>query len=786
MTLQLNNKKLKILALQLKGIDVNRIKKIWFILFILFLQNKISYTMEDSDLSIFPDISVPILRNELEIRSEQLILDSIVTLEMQFFIWKAIHPDYMFSINKESKKTAYQENFKTNPGIITEIKKNSSIKKEALHAALEAIRIAKFTAAIDVAYDNPTYLFFAPQLSSTFLIPSINQELIEKLNEYEKEIKAKLSEITGINPFNILWSWIPQGISNLFFTNQYHQTLSKNYNLQGYTSYSDTEMATIIKANDYKQKTNPKEAANLLWKQCLVAQNNYKHLYKKQNHISPIYIYDEIADFNEFCHITINNNRISNSTKHIELLQTRKAVQTALFIANKNSVFYLGYILPTIITQYLDGVIEQLMIYDQKLSNLCKDPRYGATADDIWVDTILTRISYAAAGIAITAAIVTDYQYGFGTSAKWLYDGLFNNKNTQNSQINSNQAISTNHQEQIKQAKQDLEQAKKAERKIYEEEIALKKAELDTILTQEKIEKQNLEKQKQEILTINNQLNKIIYQYPDNLKSKSTVRKDQDHIRTYIQNQKDLTTALKEAEKSLQMLEKQNFADSKLQAALIRDVNQKKLEIAQYKTTLDMLQEKNNIEKNIEITEKNLFEIKNKADTKKNELTKTEKEYNNKIDLFNNWKGLQIPQITNQNADTINLTEKEKIIENLEKNLIAPIEQIIKSDEPIKILTTFEQFKETITPKKEETSFLFEKAIQQAQKENNMITEQGASHPTYDPHAIEKTDLFKHHKDHTQLHNVGIKNENLSAIDSNLIYNPYEKNQMAYHLPPAA
>lgn len=299
---------------------------------------------------------------------------------------------------------------------------NDQLQKNALQAALEAVRLAKFVAALDVAYANPEYLFFAPHWNTKFLMPAFDSELKQELDEYETAIKQNLPDE------GFLMSWmpaVPQSIKNMFSINNNAQVPSMNRQQVVGAMYSNDKiisnatMESIIKNYDAFQKVTTDEIANLLFKQIFIAQQadqgDNPYLDFKSEISATNYLYDHIsgvdgiiAKIQQKLQATrADMTKISQAKlqAHHDLLHVRKAVQTAIFIANKNSTLYLGFILPAVLTKHADSVVKKLMSYDEKLSRLCKDPNYGATKDDLERDTTISRITWIIGGLAFIGGL---------------------------------------------------------------------------------------------------------------------------------------------------------------------------------------------------------------------------------------------------------------------------------------------------------------------------------------------------------------------------------------------
>ena len=99
------------------------------------------------------------------------------------------------------------------------------------------------------------------------------------------------------------------------------------------------------------------------------------------------------------------------------LLQIRQSVQLALDIANKKSSVNIGSYLPASLVSYLDGVVAELTKYDAYLNNLCKNPQFGATAQDVQDTTEWSNFTKVAAGVAVTVGVIGTMWY-FGDEIK--------------------------------------------------------------------------------------------------------------------------------------------------------------------------------------------------------------------------------------------------------------------------------------------------------------------------------------------------------------------------------
>ena len=424
--------------------------------------------------------------SDADIQADKLIELSYFSPEMQQAVLTSVNKP--FKVNVVTGKV---QDIPTVAQIIASAPVENTTKLNGLHAALEATRTAIFLAGLNVAYDNPNYVFFAPNISSNLFMPAIDPELKKSLNERETDILMALQQIPEYHSW---WSWIPDDLVSMFTLTgkklqaDVAQLLDSMVNPLNFNpdvgnldspgnlvTISGNTLQELIKHFNYKQKVNPQQAANLLFKQCFIAQQIFDNdpvqqffpadawpLYPipaGQTVSSANYIFDRFEvvrqvniypnkhdanDYNQFHHAAINAtyahtidelcNAISQNAAilphntlqaHLLFLRIRKAIQTAIFIANKNSNYYLGYVLPVNIIKYLDSVVHQLVKYDEKLSALCKNQQLGATVDDLKRDKIwnaITVTASAAVALGVTATVI-DYGAGAGASANMIAQG---------------------------------------------------------------------------------------------------------------------------------------------------------------------------------------------------------------------------------------------------------------------------------------------------------------------------------------------------------------------------
>lgn len=295
--------------------------------------------------------------------------------------------------------------------------KEKEILKNGLRTMLEATEIAIFVANVEAAHKDSAFIFYQ----------TVNSSLLAQLQNQKQiiETMTKIVNSIQVGEQNSYFSWLWQPSSpNLPENITSTITIPINYQ-SDFITIPAALMPAIIKNNDYKQKSDPVQAANLLFKECFIAQQHHLKDYDRiekirinlQNPISATnYIYDQFPNFYEMCEIAKNivpDNQYrfdvkSKVTKeqiqaHQLLMHMRQAVQTALYISNRKSSFNLGYLLPNIIKSYLDATLSELLKYDAELSSLSKNPQYGATIQDTYQDEQWSNITKWAIGTVATA-----------------------------------------------------------------------------------------------------------------------------------------------------------------------------------------------------------------------------------------------------------------------------------------------------------------------------------------------------------------------------------------------
>ena len=306
--------------------------------------------------------------------------------------------------------------------------------KNALHAMLEATDVAIFVAAVEAAHKNQQYIFYQDiDVQLATILEKQRQQIQGILDELNSRYVAD-EPVTATSYF----SWFaPTQITTQAPKHVDPFTFNPN---QETIKISREMMEEIIKQNNYKieKKSNPKHAANLLFKQCFISQQHHlkdaarfqKFNIRFENPLRPDnYFLKHFPGIDDACSIAesivhgqhLRNNlndplTLQQTQAHKLLLDIRQAIQTAMYIANDKSSYNVGYVLPASIASYLGGIVIELTAYDTKLSTLCKDPQFGATQDDMYRDEQWAIISKIAAG-TITTAMLLGGLYLYGPAA---------------------------------------------------------------------------------------------------------------------------------------------------------------------------------------------------------------------------------------------------------------------------------------------------------------------------------------------------------------------------------
>ncbi len=362
--------------------------------FVLFLALIIGQICYNSDLNASASQIVT---------ADGLIQESLCTPEMIESVVSANKNIQTLSINKQTGEIT---NLPSIPTIINSLPSNEATKP-AFHTLLEATEIALFTQELNSKYDG---LNFNPEFN-----------LRARLEQQKVIIQNKINLISKQQSF---YNWA--------FGSSTANNLSHNHTNITIDSHATTInipvgfLPAIAQHNNYKTYHKTKhasEAANLLFQQTFIAQQhrfpNPIALKIQGNHItSEHYIYHGFPNFYHLCNSILD---LDQSQRRSRLLQIRQAVQTALFVANRKSAANIGYLIPQSAVSYLDGVVAELLRYDNHMNTLCMDSRYGATQADIAKAPEWSTFSKVAAGVVAAAVVV-----GVGTYAYDQYNGTNN------------------------------------------------------------------------------------------------------------------------------------------------------------------------------------------------------------------------------------------------------------------------------------------------------------------------------------------------------------------------
>ncbi|MBV8661398.1 MAG: hypothetical protein JO129_04605, partial [Candidatus Dependentiae bacterium] len=282
------------------------------------------------------NFNMPITGIDNNAIANSLIAQSYITPEMQWSVLSLLNKPAILN-----KTTGVIENFEPIESMLnivdqkfqfTHAEKESM--KNALHAMLEAIDIATFFAALQATYDplNPAFM---PQ---NFMV------LTAALNNKKQMVQGSLNQLNAKKPVdgpaqsNSYFSWI-LGSSNTAAPIYINQSTPLTETAMTIAIPTDL-MSVVAKINDFKKMSDATQAANLLFKQCFIAQKHAElqlnaTVVKGQN-----YIYPQVPDiYNKYSKtypICVKAQALSTQALP-QLLKIRQAIQTAIFIANKKS-----------------------------------------------------------------------------------------------------------------------------------------------------------------------------------------------------------------------------------------------------------------------------------------------------------------------------------------------------------------------------------------------------------------------------------------------------------------
>lgn len=386
--------------------------------------------------------------------------------------------------------------------------------KNAAHALLEATDIALFVASIESMY----------QPYNSYSTTSI----MTQLKNQKQSITGMVNAINACKtidqgPSSSYFSWIPYFGSTAQPMQQFSSQYVQFNNADTFIKIPATLMPTIIKSNSYKETSmQPAQAANLLFKQCFIAQQH--HLKDKDflqalsiNLQSPItaqnYIFNQFPDLYNpisgsypICEIaqklaSKSGYRASlqapltpqHQQAHQLLIHIRQAIQTALYIANKNSSYNAGSMLSSSVTSWLDGIVSQLTKHETYVANMVKNPAYGATQIDIDLEPGWSNSAKIAAGIVVAAAVIGTAWWMRGGSPTQVIDDaktavsstLFGNKADDQEKIKQEYDQTSGqynkNQIQINTLKSQMKSATTTGKSVLEQNVATLEKQQDTL-----------------------------------------------------------------------------------------------------------------------------------------------------------------------------------------------------------------------------------------------------------------------------------------------------------------
>lgn len=319
-----------------------------------------------------------------QITAESLTQESLFMLDM---VQTLIAADPSIQNIAIDKATGQIINFPPVDYFFHKLPLNES-SKPAWHILLEATEFALFVDELSMQYN---------------LRFNAEPNLRARLEQQKAMLENKLNAISKQQSY---YSWI-FGSGSAQRTQ--HQNMSIEFNPHAATiDVPANFIAAAAQFNNYKQKKHAQQAAELLFKQIFIAQQyrfpNPVAIEIHGKHISAEhYLYQHFPSFHHLCDYIL---KLDMSQRRSRLFQIRQAVQTALFEANRKSAANFGYIIPKSAIPFLDGVVAELLRYDNHLNTLCMDGRFGATADDIAKAPEWSTFSKIAAGVIVTGIVV--------------------------------------------------------------------------------------------------------------------------------------------------------------------------------------------------------------------------------------------------------------------------------------------------------------------------------------------------------------------------------------------
>lgn len=266
---------------------------------------------------------------------------------------------------------------------------------EVLEIYLRAIDEAKQVAAIEAYFDANSQNYYFYQTA--------NATLTDLLDTQAKAIRSKLDAVKKASP-----SAPEEGFN---YDKNHIEKSIKSHN-KNHIIFNKSEVNEIIENNDFRDKVkngNFLEAATLLFQQCFIAQQ--QHLKDKVRFGSfgkeskevkkNEYIFEHFPNFKALCNIAQKIANKDKKTANALLKDINQAVQTALYIAKKESNYYIT----------TDPLVKILYDMHKEVDAYCINPEYGATPADINRNAMWSALATAGYGLAITGAAAGAYYY---------------------------------------------------------------------------------------------------------------------------------------------------------------------------------------------------------------------------------------------------------------------------------------------------------------------------------------------------------------------------------------
>ncbi|MGZ6251031.1 MAG: hypothetical protein ACXWL2_03320 [Candidatus Chromulinivorax sp.] len=434
----------------------------------------------------------------IETEIDKLISQAYFSPEMHYYLRKGMGNTWDFQLNLVTGKCI---NLPTVSQIINATTPDLQTKIKMLQTALQAAHLALFIAALDTFYENNQNLTtFAPNYSTPlsrsahsvvpslfsesidFLMPNIEKNKLDQITRHITNLQQQISLLEGgwtgylsskisntaLSVKSYLGSWF-YNQENFFQPANPTETipainrpaLALDFkdldNPRNIQSVSENMLKGIIFNNNYDQRKTYKEKADLLFQQCLIAQNDDLAVQEKAipfrltqekyvygNHLNA----DTLLDTIEKLVLNDNNNprRIVEFLKDLvqttdsniketnqlepkqayNLLQKiHKAVQTAIYINNINS--WTGYVIPPKYRSTFDGVIQQLLSYDQRINTMYRFPHFNPNYTNVkYRESWAKFYTYGALlGAGVATALIADYLYPDNTVRQYgkaVYD----------------------------------------------------------------------------------------------------------------------------------------------------------------------------------------------------------------------------------------------------------------------------------------------------------------------------------------------------------------------------